>query len=548
MLKLATLLDNPGEPKAASRYRDPRVLRELGYNGLVLYETTGLSGIRGPDDVSPGEMRHWVEQQFAQTRQTIERATQAGLDVFVTYDALSLPRHVVSQNVDAFTCRRRPETICPASDAAIERSAAALDAMLIQFPEVRGVVLRFGDSDAGRLPWLIGNDLYLPHCPRCSRLGRADRIANLLAQFHALVVGRHGRTLIARAWNLRPGGMHDSVEICGQLRDRLPGEAGDGRFILAFKFTHTDFWRYQLWNPPSLTFGDRPILYELQCQREFEGKGSIPNWQVPLWRDGHPEVEGDAVHGLAEVARKVNVAGLLAWVRGGGWGGPFVKDETWIDANVRSVPRLADQPTVSAEVLANQWIAADLGLVDDEAAAMRQVLDHSTRNALEAFYFGAYARGLAKPWHPSGEVIQDDLIDAQAAWRVMQRLPEGALEDVVREKQAAAERIGEDRIRLQRAVTPENRRLLEPLVNTLVYGESLFASLRDLTEGLTAYRRYQKSRRREDAEQAAQRLLAAQGDWNHHTQRHGSLPGAATAFREVHFWELSQQIIADAQG
>jgi hypothetical protein len=259
-------------------------------------------------------------------------------------------------------------------------------------------------------------------------------------------------------------------------------------------------------------------------------------------------VEGDAGHGLAEVVRKVNVAGLLAWVRGGGWGGPFVKDETWIDANVRAVPRLADQPTVSAEVLANQWIAADLGLVDEEAAAMRQVLDHSTQNALEAFYFGAYARELAKPWHPSGDVIQDDLIDAQAAWRVMQRLSEGPLDEVIREKQAAAERISDDRVRLQRAVTPENRRLLEPLVNTLAYGESLFATLRDLTEGLAAYRRFSRSRREEDVRQASQRLLTAQSDWNHHTQRHGSLPGAATAFREAYFWELTQQIIADAQG
>ncbi len=546
MLKLATLLDNPGEPKAASRYRDPRLLRELGYNGLVLYETTGLSGVASPEDVPVGEMRHWIGQQFAETRQTIEHASQAGLDVFVTYDALSLPRHIVDQNLDAFTCKRKPDTICPASEAALDRSVAALDAMLGLYPEVRGVVLRFGDSDAGRLPWLVGNDLYLPHCPQCSRLGRADRIAGLLDRFHKLVVGKYGRTLIARAWNVRPGGMHDSVEICQQLRDRLPGDPGDSRFILAFKFTHTDFWRYQHWNPCSRIFGDRPILYELQCQREFEGKGGIPNWQVPLWRDGHPEVEGDAACGLAQIVRQVNVIGLLAWVRGGGWGGPFVKDETWIDANVVSIPRLADQPSVAADVLANQWIASDMGLVDAAAAAMRQVLTNSTQNALQAFYFGPYARSLTKPWHPSGDVIQDDLIDAQAAWRVMQRLPESTLEEVVREKQAAAERIGQDRMRLQRAVTPENRRQLDPLVNTLSYGESLFATLRELTDGLVAYRRFQKTGQRGEVEHASQRLLAAQNNWNHHTQRHGSLPGAATAFREARFWELTQQIIADA--
>src|SRR5690606_33238860 len=122
--------------------------------------------------------------------------------------------------------------------------------------------------------------------------------------------------------------MHDSVELCQRIAARLPGEEADDRLVLSFKFTQTDFWRYQRWNPSSLTFGGRPILYELQCQREFEGKGGVPNWQAPLWRDGAPEVAED-VAGLANVADRVNLAGLWAWVRGGGWGGPFVASESW---------------------------------------------------------------------------------------------------------------------------------------------------------------------------------------------------------------------------
>ena len=60
MLKLATFLDNPGEPQPNTRYRDTRELKRLGYNGLVVYKTTGLSGVPRPDAVGTGEMRRGV--------------------------------------------------------------------------------------------------------------------------------------------------------------------------------------------------------------------------------------------------------------------------------------------------------------------------------------------------------------------------------------------------------------------------------------------------------------------------------------------------------
>ena len=97
--------------------------------------------------------------------------------------------------------------LCPASDKALELSLESLQSLLARWPEAAGVVLRFGDSDAARLPYLVGNDIYMPHCPRCRHLGRADRISLILHRFHDLVVNKLGKRLIARAWNLRPHGM-----------------------------------------------------------------------------------------------------------------------------------------------------------------------------------------------------------------------------------------------------------------------------------------------------------------------------------------------------
>jgi len=491
-------------------------------------------------------MLQWAEAEFQRIGQTITRAADAGLNVYISYDVLVLPRRMVQQDPAQYGCRGgRPGTLCPASEPAMEASSAALGSLLDRWTNLAGVVLRFGDNDVRRLPHLVGNDIYGPSCPRCARLSKADRIANVLARFYDLVVRQHNRTLIARAWNVNPGGLHDTPQLCQEIRDRLPGEASDDRFILSFKFTQTDFWRYQPWNPSSLLLGRRPILYELQCQREFEGKGGIPNWQVPLWRDGpcFEERQTSGTSGLVEVARQVNLAGLWAWVRGGGWGGPFVSNESWIDANVVAVPRLAEEPGVEPHQLAHEWASQRLGLTEPAVAELEQVLAHSPRTVREGFYIGPYGRVLAGPWHPNGDVIQDDLIDAQAAWRIVQQMAEDQLDAAIREKQAAADRVAADRAALQRAMNDRNSRVLQPLISTLLYEQSLLETLRDLLEGLVAYRRYRATRDRAAGQRCRQQLLAAQAHWNQHTQRHGSLPGAATAFRERGFWDLTQRAL-----
>jgi len=560
MLMLAMILQNPGEPAAQTRYSDPHQLKELGYNGLVLYETTALSGVGSPDRIDDPEMSRWLAGQFELVRERIGAARRAGLQVYVYYDVLCLARGQVERNPQNSTCVNRPGVLCPASEAALEQSGQALERMLAYLGDIDGVVIRFGDNDADRLPYLIGNDIYMPSCSRCGGVEPAKRIGDVLAYFYELVVGRLGKRLIARAWNVRPGGMHDSVDLCQQVVDRLSdqlgdGAADDGRFVLSFKFTQTDFWRYQCWNPASLVTGASwPIVYELQCQREFEGKGGVPNWQVPLWRDSAPEIlddpnvpdTGGAEGGLAQVSSQVKLAGLWAWVRGGGWGGPFVKNEAWIDANVYAVPALARNPQTRCEDLAQRWIQQRLGIEDETVSRVIQdILEHSPRIILQGFYISPYARTRQGPWNRNDEWIMDDLVDAQAVWRMIQGLDDSQLDELVREKEAAAQRIAQDRAALQRLLHEDNQGVIEPLVHSLMYGESLFAALRDLLAGLVAYRRFRAGGDQAMADQCRQRLFSAQNYWNHHTQRHGTLPGTATSFREAHFWELTQRILGE---
>ena len=430
MLKLATLIENPGEPEVQTRYQDPVQLKALGYNGLVIYESTALSGVQNIEAIAPDEVRRWVGSRVDHITRTADSAQAAGLSVYLFYDVLALPADVVERGGAGLCCKGRPQTLCPASEQSIELSVTALESLLARWPDTAGVVLRFGDTDAQRLPHLVGNDLYSPHCPRCSQLNPAERANTFIDRFHRLVVDQLGKRLIVRAWNVRPGGMHDVPQLARQISQGLPGDHDDDRLMLSFKFTDTDFWRYQRWNRSSLACGDRPIIYELQCQREFEGKGGVPNWQAPLWRDGCPECadEDDEVRGLAEAAQRVNLAGLWAWVRGGGWGGPFVKNEHWIDANVFAAPLLADDPGADLEQIAYYWVTQRVGAEEDARDKLVDLLKASADFVRKAFYIGPFAEAKPDPWHPSADWIQDDLLDAQAAWRIIQQLNESQLE------------------------------------------------------------------------------------------------------------------------
>lgn len=549
MLKLATLLQNPGEPDITSQYKDPALLKSLGYNGLVLYNTTGLSGISSPDDVADRELSRWVGQQFDDTARKVDEAVAAGLDVYLSYDMLVLPKSYVESHAPELCCKGSAEMLCPASKPAVQRSMAALEALIRRLPKAAGVVLRLGDTDARRLPYLVGNDLYAPHCPRCSQLGRADRVIAAIEEAYELIALKHNRRLIVRAWNVRPSGFHDSPDLAKRIVARLPGKPDDDRLVLSFKFTQTDFWRYQPWNQSSIVCGDRrkanrPILYELECQREFEGKGGVPNYQPTLWRDGLPEAFEADRGGLAQVASQVNLAGLWAWVRGGGWGGPFVQDEAWIDANVVAVPKLADDPSANVMQLAKQWCKDRLHIESpDLINAVTGVLERSAELAREAFYFGPFTATKSSCWHPAADWVSDDQLNAEACWRIVQRIPENELDLAIQEKEHAAEQISSDRHLLQSMVGDRNHDRLQSLVNTLIYAESLYAAMRDLTAGLVAYRRFRDTGNREFADTARSRIFSAQSEWNHHTGRHAMLPGTATPFREFGFWELTQRIL-----
>ncbi|WP_432800127.1 hypothetical protein [Poriferisphaera sp. WC338] len=549
MLKLATLIENPGEPLIDSRYHDPSHLKQLGFNGVVLYPTTALSGLNQLEDIKSDEMKRWIKNHTQCVEQEIEKARAAELAVYLFYDMLVLPADIVDLSPASINCKNRTDTICPASSKAYDLCMQALETHLQNWRHVDGIVLRFGDTDAPRLPYLLGNDIYSPYCPRCSNLSKLDRITEAINRAYDIIVNHHQKKLIVRAWNVRPNGLHDSIELAQKLAAKLPGDENDDRLILSFKFTHTDFWRYQTWNKSSLQFGNRPILYELQCQREFEGKGSFCNWQYPIWQNGMPEtVEQEQSAGIKNISKHTSFSGIFAWVRGGGWGGPFISSESWIDANVYAAIQLADNPETAPEDVASHWVREQLNIQDESVVQIIvKILLDSESMVRQAFYIEPFARKRIDGWYPNADWIQDDVFDADALARLLEKLTAKEAAKALAEKQNVLDMIGRARTQLQQAQNKENRSKIEPLVTSLIYAESLIETITLLIDGLIKHKQFRETRDDSLVQAITQRILSAQSHWNHHTQRIGTLPGAPTPFREKGFWELTQNILASLQ-
>ena len=86
------------------------------------------------------------------------------------------------------------------------------------------------------------------------------------------VCQKHGRYLFFRTWDCFPDRFHADKNYYLDVTDRIePHE----KLIFSIKHTALDFWRRVRFND-CLTAGKHRQIVEVQCQREYEGKGAYP--------------------------------------------------------------------------------------------------------------------------------------------------------------------------------------------------------------------------------------------------------------------------------
>lgn len=233
-----------------------------------------------------------------------EIAREAGLEVYITTDIAYFNRDL--------------DRLLGADDGRIVRFLVArVQSLFREFPQVAGLIVRFGESDGVDVK---GDFLSRP-------VLRSAAQARFYFQSLLDVCEAHGRDLVVRTWSL---GAYPLGDLIWNRRtyDSVFGGLRSSRLIISMKYGEADFFRHL---PLCAHFHDDPDhrkIVELQARREYEGFGEYPSF-----------VGWDYARYARELESCRNMAGIWVWSQTGGWTASrritFVKDSpVWNEVNV----------------------------------------------------------------------------------------------------------------------------------------------------------------------------------------------------------------------
>ena len=548
-LRLCSMHDNPGEPRFDTRFRDPEVLFDLGFNGMIVH---GLAGLCTYDAYDPrilpegDPMRAEVLAARARVRDLVERAKRNHLLVFLNGDQVCLPARAVELYGDEVLADPRKDgsrPISPTKPRVHELVRATFEELIALFPEVDGFQVRTGEVYTQSEPMLVGNSPDAGTDATCAGWSREDKVRALHATIADVVCRKHGKRFNLRLWDYYDSA-HSVPERWRELSDPIEPSP-----LATFSFKHvkTDHWR---WNPinPNFGVGAHPQWAEFQMAREYEGKGAFPSYLGRYLAEGPTECAPTG--GLAALHAK-GVRGAWCWARGGGQRGPFPASEDWIALNVHAFARLLWDPTEDPWRLAAEWGTLELGLEpnSDALASFVEIQRLSEEALLASRYLGVLiAKGHFKRgsgWTPDGNWsrddkigVRDDLPPARALYKMLK--DDGTVAEAIAERERA--------IDLWRELVEKSEELpargrLAGLHHTALYGKTLFDTTNHaFAAGWSAYA-WEDGGRSDEVLRARARehLDAARSSWSEFG-RVCELPGVATPYEEFGFTEEWDEI------
>ncbi len=275
-------------PQAAARWE--QILADLdtfcaraaamGFNAVSLDDVTHLADHPWYELDTRALIARWR----AAFRRCFEVILRHGLRIFLTMDVFSATPAVREQ----LTRLRRP-----VEDFLRE----LLDGFLESFPEVAGVILRIGESDARDVEGHFRSELHLKHPRQVNRFLRA-----LLPVFE-----KRQRLLIFRTWTVGAYRIGDLMWHRRTFTSVLKGVEDSPALIVSMKYGESDFFRYLPLNRNFFRTRVAKII-ELQTRREYEGCGEYPSftgWEYERY--------------ARELDQAENMAGIMVWCQTGGW-------------------------------------------------------------------------------------------------------------------------------------------------------------------------------------------------------------------------------------
>ncbi|MDP4275640.1 MAG: hypothetical protein Q8907_15315 [Bacteroidota bacterium] len=354
--------NNPGEAPWKTQFNDPEVLKKMGYNGKVfsLFESAQLAV--NWDEVDPDILpkgspdRLWVDALAVHMDSVYTSAKKAGLMVFCHSDLLLFPKRLVQKY-------GMEQTFGDPNDPKTQKYLRLLlEQMFKRFPQLDGIVVRIGETYLQDAPYHVG---------KINDKGNPDKtIIPLLQILRDEVCVKLNKKLIFRTWL----SFDTDIQKYMKVNDAIEPHPN---LTIAVKHCEGDFQRG---NPFSkvLGIGRHKQILEVQCAREYEGKGAYPNYI------GHGVIDGFEEHAalrkngkpasLNDIRAKSNLmSGMWTWTRGGGWEGPYITNELWCDLNAWVMAQWANHPGESEASIFHRYSTDVLHLKGADVKRFRKL-------------------------------------------------------------------------------------------------------------------------------------------------------------------------------
>jgi hypothetical protein len=246
---------------------------------------------------------------------------------------------------------------------------------------------------------------------------------------------RHDRHIFFRTWDTFPDKLHARPDHYIQVTDQIEPHP---KLRFSIKHTALDFYRWVKVNE-CLGIGKHQQIVEVQCQREYEGKGAYPNYVMDGVINGFEENAHPI--GLKDLLHHPQIEGVFAWARGGGWYGPRIKDEFWPDLNTYVLARFASDPSLSEEQIFREYAKAKIGLNDADADRFRRLCILCARAVRTGRYCESFDHILHESLSPTGNWMRDDRLGgrkqlAVALWFIAEH---DLADEAIKEKAHAVE-------------------------------------------------------------------------------------------------------------
>ncbi len=388
---------NPGEAPFKSKFLNPKLLKSYGYNSQVFKHINTAVDFSALGEFFVGEdEKKWINNIQSEIHSQISAAKSENMNIFYHIDLFVLPKRLADQYKDEIL--DEDGKISLKREKTKELHRIMFDEIFEKFPQVDGLIVRVGETYLHDTPYHTGNGA-IKYGNRDEEIRDFIELINFLREE---ICVKHGKYLFFRTWDIFSDKFHSSPEYYLAVTDNVePHE----KLLFSIKHTIVDFWRRVRFNP-CLTIGKHNQVVEIQCQREYEGKGAYPNYIMNGVINSFDD--NKSPKGLRDIADNPKIKGIYTWSRGGGWYGPYISNEFWCDINVWVIANYANNPARTEEEIFYDYAENKMGLDRKNAEKFREMCFMASRALLKGRYVECYDRTLDENCYPCRLWMRDD--------------------------------------------------------------------------------------------------------------------------------------------